>query len=250
MVELVPAVCGAGLVILCESEYSCWRLFKKRGTLFFQITQLAILSSVLGTVLTSFAYFIPTLQTLVVFLIIISVIKFLQDISYLMMMLLRLRFIWDFSIIIAYIPLLQDILWTTLRYFWISWILTSNNHYYKIFSVIQPISTILFTVQNVAINIFFIIVAIKTFEDVISIKHVIIVNIIVIIFECVVVIIEFLFVSTWIVWVVIAIVSQIRVRLEIDILVYIVRSVRHETDANTGESQHLCKKMLNIFRFT
>ena len=34
--------------------------------------------------------------------------------------------------------------------FWLNWMLTGND--YKIYSIIQPISTIAFTVQDIAIN--------------------------------------------------------------------------------------------------
>jgi hypothetical protein len=61
----------------------------------------------------------------------------------------------------------------------------------------------------------------KKFENIINMKTVIIINIIAIILECIIVICEFLFVSTWLV---LSIFVQIQVRLELTVLVYIVES--------------------------
>lgn len=111
-----------------------------------------------------------------------------------------------------------------MRFFWICWILTSENFYFNAFFIIQPVSTIVYTVQNIIINIFFIAIAIKHFQNIVHVRSAIIINIIVIILECIVVLIEFLIIDRWISFCVIAIIAQIKTRLEIEILFYIVRS--------------------------
>jgi hypothetical protein len=221
--RLVSIACGAGSVILCESEYISLKLFKKKANLFFLVCQIAILSSAIATLLTSLIYFIPDLRILPM-LIIITLILFIMDVSYPIMLLLRLKIICNFNFVFMLIPVLQGIIWAALKYFWINWILTGNNYYFEIYSILQPITTVSLVIQSISINVFFIILAKKKFENIIHVKYVIIVNVIVILLECVVVTTEFLFLSTWNI---ISIVSQIKIRLEISVLVYIV-SPHHE----------------------
>lgn len=219
--NLISGICGAGVVILCESEYSSWRLFKRKTSLFFLVTQLAILSCASINALASLLYFIPSLQILAMF-IIFALVKFVTDVAYPIMMLLRLKLICRISKIIMWIPLLLGILWLVLKYFWINCISTSSNHSCQIFLIIQIITAICFAVENVIINIFFAIIVIKKFKNTINIGCMIIVTIIIIILECFIIIVEFLYLIIWFQWVVVAIVSQLKVRFEIEILAYIV----------------------------
>jgi hypothetical protein len=219
--ELVSAACGAGFVVLCESEYNSWRLFKKKKTLFFAITQLAILSTALGTALGGLIYFIPSLRILPM-LVIILIDRLAQNISYPIMILLRLKIICSFPTAIMYIPILL----ATFKYFWISWILTGSRYYFNTFSILELVALATLSIQSIAINIFFIIQAVKKFDHVIHIKYVIIVIIIIIILECSVVITAILFLSDWALWVAISIVYQIKTRLEISILAYITESAQ------------------------
>jgi hypothetical protein len=222
--RLISAICGAGIVLLFESEYACLKLFKQRTTLFFFICELSIMSSALGTGLATSVYFLYNLRILLM-LIIITLTKFVQNVSYPIMILLRLRFVRNFSVYIMYIPVVLAAILTALRFFWIGWILTGDYYYFDVYFIIQPITTTLLTIQSIVINIFFIVIAIKHFENVVHIRSVVIVNIIVIALECVKVLIEFLFTDGWIILCVIPIITQIKVRLEIDILSYIVQSV-------------------------
>lgn len=215
--RLVSAACGAGFVILCESEYLCWKLFKQKN-MFFLACQLAILSSAVESALTSLIFFIPGLRILSMFIVEL-LIRFIMQASYPIMMLFRLRIICYVHLIFMLIPIFQAALWVGLRCFLVDWYLTRNDHDYRIYSIIQPIATVMFTIQNIAINVFFIILAKKKFENTIHVKNVIIINIIVILLECVVVTTEFLFLTTWDL---ISTVAQIKVRLELSVLVYIV----------------------------
>src|ERR1700738_4659293 len=97
--RLVSAACGAGFVIMCESEYVCCKLFKRKTTLFFFVCQLAILSSAIETALTSLIYFMSNLQILSM-LIVILLVRFVMHVSYPIMMLLRLKIICDIHPII------------------------------------------------------------------------------------------------------------------------------------------------------
>jgi hypothetical protein len=223
--ELVSAACGAGFVVLCESEYNSWRLFKKKKTLFFAITQLAILSTALGTALGGLIYFILSLRILPM-LVIILIDRLAQNISYPIMILLRLKIICSFPTAIMYIPILLGIVLATFKYFWISWILTGSRYYFNTFSILELVALATLSIQSIAINIFFIIQAVKKFDHVIHIKYVIIVIIIIIILECSVVITAILFLSDWALWVAISIVYQIKTRLEISILAYITESAQ------------------------
>jgi hypothetical protein len=226
--DLISSICGAGVVILCESEYSCWRLFKRKTTLFFFVTQLAIFSCALINALASLFYFIPDLQMLPM-LIIFTLFKFISDITYPIMMLLRLKLICRIPKFIMWIPLLLGIIWMVLKYYWIKCLLTNDKYSCQIFFVIQLTTTICFAVENVIINILFAIKAIKIFKNIINIKCIIIVTIIVVILECIIIILEFLFLTIWISWVVIAIVSQLRIRFEIEILGSIVEDAHQVT---------------------
>jgi hypothetical protein len=218
--RLISGICSAGIVLACESEFSCLKLFKRRTSLFFFVTQLAIWSSALLTALTVSIYFLPNLQVLPM-LVIILITKFTQNMSYPLMILLRLTYVHKFPVIIMYIPVVLSVILATLRVFWVRWILTGESYYFNVFFIIQPISTALFTVQNIIINIFFIIIAIKYFPNVVHVRSVVIVNIIVIILECVRILQEFLIPNQIITLSVIAIIAQIEVRLEIEILSYI-----------------------------
>jgi hypothetical protein len=245
--DIVSGICGAGIVVLWESEHSCLRLFKRITTLFFFVCQLAIWSSALETALSSSVYFSPNLRVLPM-LVLISIVKCMQNMSYPLMILIRLKFVSDFSVIIMCIPVVLSAILAILRFFWIRWLLTGESYYFNIFFIIQPITTILITIQNIAINIFFIVIAVKHFENVVYIRSVIIVNLIVIILECAVVLIEFLSIDIWITLCVISIVAQIKVRLEIDILSYIVKSaaLAHEQSRHSeDESEMLCHDLRN-----
>jgi hypothetical protein len=218
--RLISGICSAGIVLACESEFSCLKLFKRRTSLFFFVTQLAIWSSALLTALTVSIYFLPNLQVLPM-LVIILITKFTLNMSYPLMILLRLTYVHKFPVIIMYIPVVLSVIVATLRVFWVRWILTGESYYFNVFFIIQPISTALLTVQNIIINIFFIIIAIKYFPNVVHVRSVVIVNIIVIILECVRILQEFLIPNQIITLSIISIISQIEVRLEIEILSYI-----------------------------
>jgi hypothetical protein len=221
--KLVSGICGAGIMLLWESEHSCLKLFKQRTTLFFFICQLAIWSSAVVSTLSISVYFLPNLRVLPM-LVTILIAKFVEDMSYPVMILLRFRFIRDFSVIIMCIPVVLSVIFAVLRFFWVHWILTGENFYYNAYYIIQPITTTLITVQGLIINACFIVIAIKHFQNIVHIRSVVVVNIIVSTVECTLVLVEFLTNDVWITLCVIAIVSQIKVRLEIDILAYIVKS--------------------------
>jgi hypothetical protein len=224
MDNLVSAMCGAGVVLACESEYSSLKLFKRKTTLFFFACQLAIWSNALETALMASRYFVIGLKILPMFIVIL-IIQCVAYISYPMMILLRLRFVRSFSEMIMYIPVALGVIFTALTYFRIRWALTGEG-YDVYFLIILPISTTVLTAQNIIINIFFIVTAINRYENIIHVKSVIIVNTIVIIIECLKVIMEFLVVDKWLILSVISVVGQIKVRLEIEILSYIVQTVR------------------------
>jgi hypothetical protein len=246
--DLVSGICGAGIILFCESEHFCLKLFKRRTTLFFFIAQLAIWSSAAETALTTSVCLLPNLRVLPM-LVVILIAKCMQNISYPVMILLRLRFVHDFPVIIMYIPVVLAVIFAILRFFWIHWILTGETYYFNVFFIIQPITTILLTVQNILINIFFIVIAIKRFRNIVHIRFVVIVNLIVIVLECVVVLIEFLIIDGWIALCVISIVSQIKVRLEIDILAYIVQSAELARERRETETETRNNKFCHAFDF-
>jgi len=220
--RLISASCGAAFILFVESEYAAWKLIKNKKSIFFFVCQLAIVSSSLETIFTALLYFIPNLELLPM-LLTITLGKFIMIVSYPTMILLRLKILsGNISIGLISICIIQGVLWTVLDYFWEKYYITYDIYFiYTYEKIVQPIETISLMVQNVVINIFFIILAIKIFENHIHIKVVIIVNIIIIILECIVVIIEFIFMSIWTIY---SVSYQIKIRLEILILVYIVES--------------------------
>jgi hypothetical protein len=233
MAELISAICSAGFVILCESEYSCLTLFKRKTTLFFFICQLAIFSSALQTLFICIIYFIYKLKILLM-LVIITVTKFFVDSSYPIMMLLRLKLVIYFPIVIIYISLTLAAIFAGLRYFWILSILTNDKYYFNIYYIIQPILSILLAIENIIINIFFVIIAIKKFDEIIHIKNIIIINVIAIILEIIKTIFEFVLpnYNILIASSVISIIYQIKIRLQIIVLSNIASSSRSLTQIN------------------
>jgi hypothetical protein len=236
--RIISAICGVGIELFCESQYSCLRLFRRKTTLFFFVAQLAICTSTLMTALSASIYFLPDLRVLPM-LILISILKFAQNVSYPLMILIRLRWVRNFSIYIMTIPVISATVFTALRYFWIRSVLAGEKYCFHIFNIIQSITSIILSVQYVVINLFFIVIAIKHFENIVHIRWVVIVNIIVIALQCVVVVIEFVVIEECfmpnIILCVISIADQIKVRLEIEILSYIAQSVhdRYEQRINS-----------------
>jgi hypothetical protein len=233
MERLISGICGAGIVVFCESQYACLKLFKRRTTLFFFVCQLAIWSSALETALATTVYFLPNLRVLPI-LVLILIAKFTQNMSYPMMILLRLRLLDDFPVIIMYIPVVLSAILASLRFFWIRWILTGESYYFNVLFIVNPITTVLLTVENIIINVFFIVIAIKHFHNIVHIRSAVIVNIIVITLEGVKMLIEFLITNKLITMCIISIISQIKVRLEIEILFYIVQPTERHI---SGESE-------------
>jgi hypothetical protein len=246
--RIVSGICGAGIVVLCESEYSCLRLFRRRTTLFFFIAELTIWSSALETALVSSMYFLHNLRVLPM-LVIILIVKATQYISYPIMILLRLRFVREFPVIIMCIPVVLTVIMIVLRSFWVRWILTGESEYFNQYFIVRPIATLLFTAENLIINIFFIMIAIKYFQNVVHIKFAVIVNIAVTILDGVVLLIEFLPINAWISFCTLAIVAQIKVRLEIVILSYIVQSVRERRTSDEDQSVTEGNKFCHAFDF-
>lgn len=222
--RIISATCSAGVIIFCESQLSCFKLFKQRTTLFFFMAQLAICSSALETALSASAYFSDNVRVLPM-LVIISITIFVYNVSYPIMVFLRLRLVQKFSKYIMYIPVALAVVMTALRYYWIRTIVTGGRYCYNMYHIIQPITTIILNTQYIVINIFFIVIAIKHFENIVHTRCAIIVNVIVIALECVMVAIEFIVPELCIILCVISIVDQIKVRLEIEILSYIVKSI-------------------------
>src|ERR1700749_3598946 len=120
---------SAGAVLVCESEYLCWKLFKRKNIFFFTC-QLAILSG--ATAINSVAPNVPRLPMFITILI----LAFVLGVSYPLMLLLRLRIIYKFNLIFIFIPIFQSILWTGLKYFWLNWMLTRNNWRRKNFQIL------------------------------------------------------------------------------------------------------------------
>jgi hypothetical protein len=246
---LVAASSGAGFVIFCESEYACFRLFKRRTTLFFYVCQLAILSSGFFSAWNTLLYFDQNLRVLSM-LVISGIIKCINDMSYPIMMLLRLRFVRYFPRIVMYIPIVLVVITVPLRFFVVHWLLTGERYYFNALFIVQPIITVLLTVEYIVINIFFIVIAIKHFENIVQIRSIVIINLIVIALECVGGEILFLFTDKWITLCIIAIVSQTKVRLEIEILSYIVQSVRERrTEFEGSPSEGVRNKFCYFFCF-
>jgi hypothetical protein len=246
--RIVSTISGAGIILFCESEYACFRLFRRRTTLFFFIAQLAIWSSALTTALSTSIYFLPYLRVLPM-LVLISIVRFVQNLNYPIMMLLRLRFVQKFPIYIMCIPVILATIFTALRYYWIRSILAGGRYCFHIYHIIQPIVIIILTVEYIVINIFFIVIAIKHFQNIVHVRSAVIINLIVIALECAVVVIAFVVTEQCfmpnIILCVTAIVDQIKVRLEIEILSYIAQSVRererctrHETVTERNKFYH------------
>jgi len=230
--NLVSAICGGGVIILCESEYSCLTLFKRKTSLFFFVCQMSILSNALNIAFISITYFIHSLLKLPMF-IIISITKFLIDSSYPIMILLRLKLVVKFPTIIMYIPLIIAFIFSGLRYFWILYILNDGKYYFNAYYIIQLITSIILCVENIIINVFFIIIAMKNFDEVVHVKGIIIINIIAIILEIIKVIIESLLLFDVLATaIVVSIMTQIRVRLEIIILANIKSAHRQARNEN------------------
>ena len=152
MDRLFSAACGAGAVLVCESEYLCWKLFKRKNIFFF-VCQLAILSSAIATAVNGVIHLAPDVPRLPMIIVMLIVGAGFMVTSYPVMILLRLKIIYNIHPIIMCVPIFQGIVWSGLKYFWLNWMLTGND--YKIYSIIQPISTIAFTVQDIAINVFY-----------------------------------------------------------------------------------------------
>ena len=151
------------------------------------------------------------------------------------MILLRLRFVRNFPEMIMYIPIVLAVIFTALKYFWIHWALTGEN-YHIYFLIILTTTTVVLTVQNMVINIFFIVIAMKRYENMVHVRSVIIVNIIVIMLECLRIVIEFIDLDKWVIWPARSVVDLIKVRLEIEILSYIVQTVQEHRSSSQQES--------------
>ena len=90
-----------------------------------------------------------------------------------------------------YIPIILAIILNLLRYFWIHTIVTGGSYCYNVYHIIQPITTIILNTQYILINLFFIVIAINHFQNIVHTRCAVIVNIIVIMIECVILAIEF-----------------------------------------------------------
>lgn len=227
--RIVSAICSAGIILFCESQLTCFKVFKRRTTLFFFMAQFAICTSALETALSTLAYFSENVRILPM-LVIISITIFVQNVSYPIMVLLRLSIVQKFPKYIIYIPLILAIILTSLRYFWIHTIVTGGRYCYNVYHIIQPITTIILNTQYIIINLFFIAIAIKHFQNIVHTRSTVIVNIVVILIECVIVAIEFIVPELCIILCIISITDQIKVRLEIEILSFIVQSVQSNTE--------------------
>jgi hypothetical protein len=248
--NIISGICGVGIALFCESEYSCLILFKRRTSLFFFMCQLAICSNAAETALAISICLLPNLRVLPM-LVMVLISDFTQNMSYPIMMLLRLRIVHKFPVIIMCIPVVLSVLLTIPGFFWIYWVLTGKKYDFNISFIVQLITTITLTAEFIIINIFFIMIAIKYFQDIVHIKSIIIVNIIAIIFECVALLVQFLISDQWIILSVTSIVPQIILRLEIVTLSYIVHSaevVREQLINSEYESQ-ISNKFCHIFDF-
>ncbi|CZR50396.1 uncharacterized protein PAC_00268 [Phialocephala subalpina] len=175
----IAALVGAGIVIFLESEYSAWRLFQRRQTLFFCVCQLAILSSALFNGISAYAYFTPAVEIVPLYTV-NTIVEILMVVSYPTMILLRLRLIYHLHPLVLCAPMLQGILWLVLGIYQTKFALTKDQHFYRVGYILQLTGMVLLMVQDVIINVFFIRVARKNFSDVIHIRYVIAVNMMVI----------------------------------------------------------------------
>jgi hypothetical protein len=235
--RLVSGICSAGFVIFCESEYACFKLFKRRTTLFFFVCQLTIWSTALETALAILLYFMPNLQVpsiLVIFLI----TKGIRDVSHPVMILLRLKMICYFHPIMIYISIVLSVILNVLNVFWICWVATGESYYFNVFLIVEPIIIIIYAIQFIVINISFIVIGIKHFQNIIHIRFIVIVNIIITALICTIVLTRFLHINKMISFCVMSIISQIIVRLDIEILSCIAESVRErERRVSDDESE-------------
>lgn len=226
--KYVAASVGAGIVIFLESEYSAWRLFQRRKTLFFYVCQLAILSSGLFNGISAYAYFTPTVEIVPLYTI-NTIVEIVMVVSYPTMILLRLRLIYHLHPLVLCAPMLQGILWLVLGIYQTKFALTNDQHFYHVAYILQLIGIVILMVQDVIIDIFFIITARKNFSDVMYIRYVFIVNIMVIALQIASAALTLLFFYiNGSALKVIPVIEPIKVRLEIMILAYIVESRRTE----------------------
>ncbi|KAH6704190.1 hypothetical protein BKA61DRAFT_680441 [Leptodontidium sp. MPI-SDFR-AT-0119] len=224
MDKYVSASVGAGIVIFLESEYSAWRLFQRRKTLFFYVCQLAILSSALFNGISAYAYFTPAVEIVPLYTI-NTIVEILMVVSYPTMILLRLRLICHLRPLVLCAPMLQGILWLVLGIYQTKFALTKDQHFYRVAYILQLTGIVILMVQDVIINVFFVMVARKNFSDVIHIRSVIAVNMMVITLQIASVVLTFLFfyIDNSVLKA-IPVIEPIKVRLEIMILAYIAES--------------------------
>jgi hypothetical protein len=224
----IAALVGAGIVIFLESEYSAWRLFQRRQTLFFCVCQLAILSSALFNGISAYAYFTPAVEIVPLYTV-NTIVEILMVVSYPTMILLRLRLIYHLHPLVLCAPMLQGILWLVLGIYQTKFALTKDQHFYRVGYILQLTGMVLLMVQDVIINVFFIRVARKNFSDVIHIRYVIAVNMMVIALQIAsaALTIGFFYIDNSALKI-IPVIEPIKVRLEIMVLAYIAESSRTE----------------------
>jgi hypothetical protein len=222
----IAALVGAGIVIFLESEYSAWRLFRRRQTLFFYVCQLAILSSALFNGISAYAYFTPAVDIVPLYTV-NTIVEILMVVSYPIMILLRLRLIYHLHPLVLCAPMLQGILWLVLGIYQTKFALTKDQHFYRVAYILQLTGIVILMVQDVIINIFFIMVSRKNFSDVIHVRYVIAVNMVVIALQIASATLTLLFfyIDNSALKV-IPVIEPIKVRLEIIILAYIAESCR------------------------
>ncbi|KAH6715824.1 hypothetical protein BKA61DRAFT_602069 [Leptodontidium sp. MPI-SDFR-AT-0119] len=222
----IAASVGAGIVIFLESEYSAWRLFQRRRTLFFYVCQLAILSSAFFNGISAYAYFTPAVDIVPLYTI-NTIVEILMVVSYPTMILLRLRLIHHLRPLVLCAPMLQGILWLVLGIYQTKFALTKDRHFYRVAYILQLTGIVILMVQDVIIDVFFVMVARKNFSDVFRIRYVIAVNMMVITLQIASAALTFLFfyIDNSALKV-IPVIEPIKVRLEIMILAYIAESCR------------------------
>jgi hypothetical protein len=236
----VAASVGAGIVIFLESEYSAWRLFQRRQTLFFYVCQFAILSSALFNGISAYAYFTPAMEIVPLYTI-NTIVEIVMVVSYPTMILLRLRLIYHLHPLVLCAPMLQGILWLVLGIYQTKFALTKDQHFYRVAYILQLTGMVILMVQDVIINVFFIMAARKTFSDVIHIRYVIVVNMVVIALQIASATLTLLFFYiNGSALKVIPAIDPVKVRLEIMILAYIAESCR------TGRRSSAAHQQLSI----
>lgn len=240
MDNYVAASVGAGIVIFLESEYSAWRLFQRRQTLFFYACQLAIFSSAMFNGISAYAYITPAAEIVPLYTI-NTIVGILLAVSYPTMILLRLRLIYHLHPLVICAPMLQGILWLVLGIYQTKSALTLDQYFYRVAYILQLTGIVILMVQDVIINVFFIMVARNSFSDVIHIRYVIVVNTMVIALQIASVALTLLFFyidSSALK--AIPIIEPIKVRLEIMILAYISDSCR------TGRQSSATQQLLSV----